>query len=89
MAEDVAEPAIDPQTREVLQWGVTIAYWIAYPIAIAIYYASYYLAFGVLFVLKLIYHPLEFVLLPVLYLLRFLATCFLAPFQFLARFEVC
>jgi hypothetical protein len=88
MSDDVAEPALDPNVRELLQWGTTIAYWIGYPVYVVLYYAIYYIAFGILLVLKLLYRPLEFILLPVFYLLRFIGSCLIAPFQFLARFEV-
>ena len=87
-AEDVQEPAADPAALELLAWVGTVLYWIVWPIAISLYYVLYYLALTILFVLKLLYRPLEFVLLPVFYLLRFLGACLLAPFQFLARFEV-
>lgn len=48
----------------------------------------YYVTFSLLFVLKLIWIPLEFLLLPLLYLGDFIIRCLLAPFRFLAKFEV-
>ena len=86
--EDIQTPAADPQMLELLGSAGKILYWIIWPIAIALFYTLYYLAFAVLFILKLLYRPLEFVLLPVFYLLRFFGACVLAPFHFLARFEV-
>ena len=58
------------------------------PIGLAIGHAVYYLAFSLFFVLRLLWQPLEFLLLPVLYLGEFFLRCFLAPFRFLAKFEV-
>ncbi len=88
VAEDVQEPGFDPQIKELAGWAGTVIYWLVWPIGIALYNIAYYTSVAVLFVLKLIYRPLEFILLPVLYLLRFILNCLFAPFQFLARFEV-
>lgn len=86
--EDVQESARDPVFQDILVTGGKILYWAAWSIGIVLYYLSYYLSFGVLFVMKLLYRPLEFILLPIIYFGRFLFACLLAPFQFLARFEV-
>ena len=86
--EDVPEAGADPTTKELLQWIGKAAYWIVYPIAITIYHTAYYISFGAVFVVKLLYRPLEFILLPVVYLAQFIFNCILAPFRFLARFEV-
>ncbi len=87
-AEDVPEAGSDPQVRDLLVTAGKAIYWLVYPIAIGVYYILYYVFFSLLFVLKLLYRPLEFVLLPVFYLGYFLWACLLAPFRFLARFEV-
>jgi hypothetical protein len=86
--EDVPEAALDPQVRDLAGWAAKVFYWTLWPIGIGIYYLLYYISFVVLFVLRLIYRPLEFILLPVFYLLQFVLNCLLAPFQFLAKFEV-
>ena len=86
--EDVPEAALDPQVRDLAGWAAKIFYWTLWPIGISIYYILYYISFVLLFVLRLIYRPLEFILLPVFYLLQFILNCLLAPFQFLAKFEV-
>lgn len=87
-AEDVQEPADDPQMKDILYWTGTVFYWIFWPIGISVYYFVYYVSFVLLFIIKLLYRPLEFVLLPVVYFVQFLFACMLAPFQFAARFEV-
>lgn len=87
-SEDVQEPGFDPQIRDLAGWAGKVIYWTVWPIGIAVYYLVYYISFAVLFVLKLVYRPLEFILLPIFYLLSFILNCLLAPFQFLARFEV-
>lgn len=86
--EGVAPTARDPVVADILYWGYTIAYWIFWPIGIALYYVAYYASFALLFVIKLIWRPLEFVLLPLYYLGKFVLACFAAPFKFLAKFEV-
>ena len=58
--------------------------YIAWPIAITLYYITS----GVAFVLKLLYWPLGFLLQPLVFLGRFILACFLAPFQLLVRLEV-
>lgn len=58
------------------------------PVGIFIGSIIYYVAFSVLFVLRLLWRPLQFLLLPVLYLGDFILRCILAPFRFLAKFEV-
>ena len=87
--EDVQEPAKDPVLRDILSVAGKTLYWISWPIGIGIYYLVYYMSFALLFVVKLVYRPLEFILLPVFYLLKFVFGCLIAPFQFLAKFEVC
>ena len=87
-SEDVQEPGFDPQIRDLAGWAGKAIYWTVWPIGIVVYYIVYYIAFAVLFVLKLVYRPLEFILLPIFYLLSFILNCLLAPFQFLAKFEV-
>lgn len=86
--EDVQEPAFDPQIKDLAGWAWKGIYWIFWPIGISLYYLVYYISFAAGFVLKLVYRPLEFILLPVFYLLQFVLNCLLAPFQFLAKFEV-
>ena len=68
--------------------GWDTAVFVVKPVATAVGTAVYYLAFGVVFVLKLLWQPLEFLLLPLLYLGDFILQCLLAPFRFLAKFEV-
>jgi len=64
--------------------GGDVTIWILKPIWAVIYYVS----FAVIVVLKLIWKPLEFILLPFIYLGSFLLNCLAAPFRFLAKFEV-
>lgn len=82
------EAASDPQTADLLGWAGKTLYWILWPIGFAIYQGIYYFGFASIFVLKLAYKPLEFILLPVFYFGRFLLECLIAPFKFLAKFEV-
>lgn len=87
-AEDVPEAAYDPSSKDLAGWIWKGIYWTFYPIGISLYYVVYYVSFVVLFVLRLLWRPLEFILLPVFYLLQFVLNLLLTPFQFLARFEV-
>jgi hypothetical protein len=87
--ENMPEPGADPQIRDLLLTAGKAIYWLGYPIVVGLYYGLYYLAFAVVFVLKLLYRPLEFTLLPLVCFAQFLFACLLAPFRFLARFEVC
>ena len=87
-AEDVPEAAYDPSSKDLAGWLWKAIYWTFWPIGISLYYIVYYASFAVLFVLRLLYRPLEFILLPVFYLLQFILNLLLAPFQFLAKFEV-
>lgn len=70
----------DPRTQIILSRSATVLWYLGLPL--------YYLAVPVLFVLRQLYRPLAFLLLPVIYLARFILACIIAPFQFLARFEV-
>ena len=88
MAEEVQESGMDPQIKDVLSTTGTVVWWICWPIGISLYYVGYYLAFTILFIVKLVYRPLEFVLLPVIYLGQFLLACVAVPFRLLAKFEV-
>ena len=87
--EDIPEGGHDPSASDILSWIGHAIYWSVRAVGIALYYIIYYVYFAALFVLKLLWRPLEFILLPILHLLQFLWRCFLAPFQFLAKFEVC
>ena len=71
-----------------LKLGWDTAVFIVKPIAIGIGNAVYCITFGLTFVLRLLWQPLEFLLLPLFYLGDFALTCLLAPFRFLAKFEV-
>ena len=42
----------------------------------------------VLYLVKLLYWPIGFLLQPVIYLARFILTCVLAPFRLLVKLEV-
>lgn len=77
-----------PQLYGLLQLGWDAFVFVVKPIGLAISTTVYYLAFAIFFVLRLIWRPLEFLLLPVLYLGDFMLQCILAPFRFLAKFEV-
>ena len=87
-AEDVQASVVDPKAHELLVWAGKILYWILWPIGIGIYYVVFYICFALLFVVKLLYRPLEFIFLPVVYLVSFVGQCLMAPFRFLAKFEV-
>ena len=87
-AEDVPEAAYDPSSKDIAGWLWKAIYWTVWPIGISLYYVLYYASFAVLVVLRLLYRPLEFILLPVFYLLQFVLNLLLAPFQVLAKFEV-
>ena len=86
--EDFPQGGPSPSVREILRVVENIFWWIFYPIGVGLYYLVYYLAFAVVFLLRLFYKPIAFVLLPIVYLLQVLWACFLAPFRFLAKFEV-
>lgn len=77
-----------PQFLGLLHLGWDVSVFVFKPIGLAIGNAIYYIAFGVVIVLRLLWRPLEFLLLPVLYLGDFIVRCTLAPFRFLAKFEV-
>ena len=76
-AEDLPEAAVDPSTSDILGWIYKAASAILYPVALGVYYLFYYISFVIVFVLKLLYEPLAFVLLPIVYLIQFLWSCFL------------
>lgn len=87
-AEDVPEGTSEPSTQDILGWILQIVWNICYPIGLGIYYFFYYICFGGVFVIRLLYQPLAFIFLPIVYLVQFLWQCFLAPFRFIAKFEV-
>ncbi|KAK5121995.1 hypothetical protein LTR85_004567 [Meristemomyces frigidus] len=62
---------------------LTVLWYICWPIVIILYY----LAVAVLFIIKLLYRPVGFLLQPLVYFGRFLLACSIAPFQLLAKFE--
>lgn len=72
-------------TSAALAWATAIAWSICYPIGVVLRY----LALSVLFVLRLLYRPVGFLLQPVVYLGRFALACLVAPFTLVAKFEVC
>ncbi|KAF2484746.1 hypothetical protein BDY17DRAFT_309912 [Neohortaea acidophila] len=86
-SENIPERAVDPSTKDLIFWIGKIAYWTVWPIYTAIYYVVSYLAVALLYIGKLIFRPLSFILAPLVYLARFLWACFLFPFHFLAKFE--
>lgn len=86
--QDIPERAVDPSTKDLIFWFGKIAYWTVWPIYTAIYYVLSYIAVVLLYIGKLIFRPLSFILAPFVYLARFLWACFLFPFHFLAKFEV-
>ena len=88
MPDQADEAVADPSTQDILGWIWKIVWSICYPIVISIYYTFYYICFSILFLPKLLYEPLAFILLPIVYLVQFVWSCFLAPFRFIARFEV-
>lgn len=67
-----------------LSWTITVLYWIFWPVGKLLLY----LAILVLTTLKLLYRPVAFLSLPLLYLGRFMLVCLAAPFQLLAKLEV-
>ncbi|GAB7362393.1 hypothetical protein MBLNU230_g2717t1 [Neophaeotheca triangularis] len=76
----------DPDVERIniyLSWTLTILYWICWPVGKLLFY----LAIVVLTILKLLYRPIAFLSLPLLYLGRFVLACLNAPFQLLAKFE--
>ncbi|KAF2766715.1 hypothetical protein EJ03DRAFT_174048 [Teratosphaeria nubilosa] len=71
------------QWQVALAWSVTVLWYICWPIGIILYY----LVFVAIFLAKLLYRPVGFLLQPIVYLGRFTAACIAAPFQLLARLE--
>lgn len=69
-----------------LGWETTVL--VVRPVGFVLGNAVYYTTFGLVFLLQLLWRPLEFLLLPFLYLGEFVLRCILAPFRFLAKFEV-
>ena len=80
----MAEQLQQKQAKVLLANSLTVLWYICWPIAILIYY----IAVAVLFVLKLLYRPVGFLLQPVVYLGHFILACLIAPFQLLAKLEV-
>jgi len=60
-----------------------VLWYICYPIGITIYYV----ALGLLFVLKLLYRHVAFLLQPLVYFGQLILACLIAPFELLGRFE--
>ncbi|KAK3681213.1 hypothetical protein LTR37_020927 [Vermiconidia calcicola] len=81
------ESADDPTIKDLLLWTGKTLYWIVRPIGLSVYYIVYYILFAVLLVMKLLYRPLEFLLLPLVYFTRFVLQCLAAPLRFAAKFE--
>lgn len=67
-----------------LAWALTISWYIVWPVWLAVYY----LAGALLVVLKLLYQPIAFILQPVVYFGKIVATCLAFPFRLLAKLEV-
>lgn len=67
-----------------LAWALTILYFIVYPI----WFVVWYIVIAAVALAKLLYRPIAWLLQPVVYLGRFLLACFVAPFHFIAKFEV-
>ena len=86
--DEIPESGDDAQEITLLHWAGVLLWYICWPVGIAIYYIVYSVAAVVLFIAKLCWRPLAFVLLPVLYLGEFILACFTAPFRLLAKFEV-
>ena len=80
----MAEQLQHKQGSVLLAKTLTVFWYICWPIAILIYY----IAVAVLFILKLLYQPVGFLLQPVVYLGRFLLACLVAPFRLLVKLEV-
>ncbi|WPH00796.1 Hypothetical protein R9X50_00362600 [Acrodontium crateriforme] len=64
-------------------WARTVVWCIGYPIGLVVYFA----AVVVLFVARLLYRPVAFLLLPLLYVAHFLLAAAVTPFQLLAKLE--
>lgn len=79
---------MDPSTRDLISWVVSIIVEAAKLIGTAIYTLVNYLSYGLLALVKLVYKPLSFIIAPLAYLIRIFIACLQAPFKFLARFEV-
>lgn len=87
-AEDLPEAPGDISAKDLLGYawkGISSA---IYLVGLGIYHGVYYLSFAIVFVLRLLYEPIAFILLPIVYIVKFIWQCFLAPFRFLAKFEV-
>lgn len=65
-------------------WTTTVVYYILWPVGTLIFY----IVILVLFILKLLYRPVAFLLQPLVYLGRFLFACAIAPLRLLAKLEV-
>lgn len=75
---------VQEQTNSVLRVCSIIGWWIYFPI----WTLLWYLAVTCLLVAKLLYRPVAFILLPFVYLGRFLLAMLALPFRVAARFEV-
>ncbi|KAK5722555.1 hypothetical protein LTR15_005786 [Elasticomyces elasticus] len=76
--------SVDEQRMNIyLATTITVLWYICYPIAFAVYYA----AIALVFIAKILYRPVGFLLQPLLYLGRFTLACLIAPFELLGRFE--
>lgn len=83
------ESHLDEQHLKLYLHYTGIAIWtICKLVLLAVYYILCYLALGIVFISKLLYQPVGFLLQPVLYLGRFVLALLLVPFQLLVKLEV-
>jgi len=87
-AKDFIDNTGDPALRDGLRLTVKIIWKILSPTAGVAQLLLTYAFLGVARILRLLYEPIAFILLPVAFLIRFTWLCVAAPFRFVARFEV-
>ena len=87
-AKDFIDNSGDPALRDGLRLTVKFIWKILSPIVGAVQLLLIYAFLSIARILRLLYEPVAFILLPVSFLIRFAWHCIAAPFRFVARFEV-
>ena len=67
-----------------LDIALSILWYICWPIGLLLYY----IAIAVVTIIKLLYHPVAFLLQPLVVIGHFILACLLSPFRLLVKFEV-
>lgn len=87
-AKDFIDNPGDPALSDGLRLTVKIIWKILSPITGIAQLLVTYAFLSIAHILRLLYEPIAFTLLPVVFLVRFTWLCIVAPFRFAARFEV-